>query len=260
MSSFVIHEKQGDVAVIRMNDEKTLNAASLAMADELLDAFGMAARESRAIVFTGKGRGFCSGSNLFGLDPQAPDYDAGAPLVSHFNPMMSMLRNLPIPLVTAVNGVAAGIGCALALAGDIILASDRAYFLQAFRRVALVPDGASAFLLTRAIGRVRAMEMMLMGERIPAAKALEWGLINRVVPHEGLEDAALVIASELAAGPVMALAMIRKMCWDSLEMGFEDQLAADREMQRVAGATADHREGFAAFIEKRSARFTGSPS
>src|SRR3984957_13967493 len=144
MSSFVIHDKQGDVAV-------------LAMADEWLDAFGMAARESRAIVFTGEGRGFCSGSNLFGLDPRAPDYDAGAPLVSHFNPLMSMLRNLPIPLVTAVNGVAAGIGCALALAGDMIVASERAYFLQAFRRVALVPDGASAFLLTRAIGRVRAM-------------------------------------------------------------------------------------------------------
>jgi 2-(1,2-epoxy-1,2-dihydrophenyl)acetyl-CoA isomerase len=260
MSSFVIHEKQGDVAVIRMKDEKTLNAASLAMAAELLDAFGRAARESRAIVFTGEGRGFCSGANLFGLDPQAPDYDAGAPLASHFNPMMRMLRNLPIPLVTAVNGVAAGIGCALALAGDMILASDRAYFLQAFRHVALVPDGASAFLLTRAIGRVRAMEMMLMGERIPAAKALEWGLINRVVPHEGLQDAALAVASELAAGPVMALAMIRKMCWDSLETGFEDQLAADREMQRVAGTTADHREGFAAFIEKRSARFTGRPS
>ena len=172
MTSLVIHEKQGDVAVIRINDVKTMNAASLAMADELLDAFGMAARESRAIVFTGEGRGFCSGSNLFGLDPQAPDYDAGAPLVSHFNPLMSMLRNLPIPLVTAVNGVAAGIGCALALAGDMILASERAYFLQAFRRVALVPDGASAFLLTRAIGRVRAMEMMLMGERIPACRGI----------------------------------------------------------------------------------------
>lgn len=257
MTSLVIHEKQGDVAIIRMNDVKTMNAASLAMADELLDAFGMAARESRAIVFTGEGRGFCSGPNLFGLDLQAPDYDAGAPLASHFNPMMRMLRNLPIPLVTAVNGVAAGIGCVLALAGDIILASEQAYFLQAFRRVALVPDGASAFLLTRAIGRVRAMEMMLLGEKIPAAKALDWGLINRVIKHEGLEDAALAVASELAAGPVMALGMIRKMCWDSLETGFEDQLAADREMQRVVGGTADHREGFAAFIEKRSARFTG---
>jgi 2-(1,2-epoxy-1,2-dihydrophenyl)acetyl-CoA isomerase len=257
MSSLVIHEKHGDVAVIRMNDEKLLNAASLAMADELLDAFGMAARQSRAIVFTGEGRGFCSGPNLSGLDPQAPDYDAGAPLVSHFNPMMRMLRNLPIPLVTAVNGVAAGIGCALALAGDIILASEKAYFLQAFRRVALVPDGASAFLLTRAVGRVRAMEMMLVGERIPAAKALDWGLINRVVLHEELQDAALAVASELAAGPAMALAMIRKMCWDSLETGFEGQLAADTQMQRVAGRTADHREGFAAFIDKRPARFTG---
>jgi 2-(1,2-epoxy-1,2-dihydrophenyl)acetyl-CoA isomerase len=250
-------ETRGDVAIIRLNDEKTLNAASPEMAGELRDALDMVGTSSRALILTGVGRGFCSGANLGGLDVSAPDYDAGAVLKTHYSPLMLQLRALPIPFVTAVNGAAAGLGCALALAGDLVIAAVSSYFLQAFRRIGLVPDGGSAFLLTRAAGRARAMEMMLLGDRISAAKALEWGLINRVVPSETLEDTALALADELAAGPAKALSAIRKMCWDALETGFGPQLDAERVLQRDAGRTADHREGVAAFLEKRPARFTG---
>jgi 2-(1,2-epoxy-1,2-dihydrophenyl)acetyl-CoA isomerase len=177
--------------------------------------------------------------------------------MTHFSPIMLAIKNLPVPIVTAVNGAAAGIGCAIALAGDMIVASDRAYFLQAFRRIALVPDGGSAFLLTRGAGRARTMEMMLMGEKLPAQKALEWGLVNRVVPHEELQSSALALAAELAAGPSSVLRMIRKMCWDSLDSSFDDQIAAERDLQRIAGRTADHREGITAFLEKRPAAFVG---
>jgi 2-(1,2-epoxy-1,2-dihydrophenyl)acetyl-CoA isomerase len=162
-----------------------------------------------------------------------------------------------VPLVTAVNGAAAGIGASVALAGDLVIASENAYFLQAFCNIGLIPDGASAFLLTRAAGRIRAMEMMLLGERVLAPTALEWGMINRVVAPEALEDAALDLAKRLAEGPTKVLAMIRKLCWDSLETGFEAQLASECDIQNSASRTDDHREGIAAFLQKRPAAFTG---
>jgi 2-(1,2-epoxy-1,2-dihydrophenyl)acetyl-CoA isomerase len=255
--SKIICETRGDVAIIRLNDEKTLNAASPEMAEELRDALDTVGTSSRALILTGAGRGFCSGANLGGLDISAPDYDAGAVLKTHYSPLMLQLRALPIPLITAVNGAAAGLGCALALAGDLVVAAESSYFLQAFRRVGLVPDGGSAFLLTRAAGRARAMEMMLLGEKIPATQALDWGLVNRVVSSKALEDTALSLADELAAGPTKALSAIRKMCWDALETGFGPQLDSERVLQRDAGRTADHREGVTAFLEKRPARFTG---
>jgi 2-(1,2-epoxy-1,2-dihydrophenyl)acetyl-CoA isomerase len=255
--SKIICETRGDVAIIRLNDEKTLNAVSAGMVAELRDALDQACAASRAIILTGTGRGFCSGANVGDLDIRDPDYDAGAVLATHSNPLMLQLKALPVPFITAVNGPAAGIGCALALAGDLVVAAEGSYFLQAFRRIGLVPDGGSAFLLTRAAGRVRAMEMMLLGEKIPAATALEWGLINRVVPAESLADTAFALAGELAAGPTQALAAIRKTCWEALESGFAGQLERERVLQRDAGRTADYREGVAAFLQKRPARFTG---
>jgi 2-(1,2-epoxy-1,2-dihydrophenyl)acetyl-CoA isomerase len=255
--SKIICETRGDVAIIRLDDERTLNAISPQMADELRDALVKVGTSSRAVIVTGTGRGFCSGANLGDIDPNAPEYDAGAVLDKHYNPLMLALRALPIPCVAAVNGAAAGLGCALALAADLVVAAENSYFLQAFRRVGLVPDGGSAFLLTRGAGRARAMEMMLLGERIAATKALEWGLINRVVPAKALDDTALALANELAAGPTKALSAIRKMCWDALETGFGAQLESERVLQRDAGRTADHREGVAAFLQKRPASFTG---
>jgi 2-(1,2-epoxy-1,2-dihydrophenyl)acetyl-CoA isomerase len=168
------------------------------------------------------------------------------------------MRELPIPFVTAVNGAAAGIGCSFALLGDMIIASQSAYFLQAFRRIGLVPDGGSTYLLARAVGRTRAMEMMLMGEKIPAAKALDWGLVNRVTPDADLMSSALSLAQDIASGPTRTLAMIRKAAWASLDSDWSSQLHTERVLQRDAGRSKDFQEGVAAFLQKRPAKFTGA--
>ena len=247
------------VLVIRLNDAKALNAISLEMVEELMQAFRLASRTKRAIMLTGCGRAFCSGINLrsmtFDFDG---DYDGGVALESHINPLMMLIRDLPIPFVTAVNGLAAGIGSTIALAGDFIVAAEHAYFLQAFRQVGIAPDGGTAYVLTKAIGRVRAMEMMLLGERISAAKALEWGLINRVTADDAVESVALDIARSLASGPTKALGEIRKSCWHALEASFAEKLTKEREVQRELGKTVDHREAVAAFMEKRPPIFSGS--
>ena len=254
----------GDVAVITLSDPGTMNAASLEMGGELNDALkavSLGDAPARAIVLTGEGRGFCSGANLqMGPGGGKMDGDgkpdAGGALEILYNPLVSTIRGLPIPLVTAVNGAAAGVGCSLAILGDIIVAAESAYFLQAFRRIGLVPDGGSSYLLPRHIGKARAMEMMLLGDRLPAAKALEWGLINRCVPDADLMTTALGIAHELAKGPA-ALGLIRKEVWASLDAGWAQQLDYERQTQRVAGKTEDFSEGVAAFLQKRPAAFKG---
>ncbi len=255
------YELIGATAVITMADPGTLNAISPAMTDELSAHFARAVSEARCIVLTGEGRGFSSGANLT-LGERAVDaegrIDAGDRLEKQYNGFVTMLRDLPIPLVTAVNGAAAGIGCSFALLGDIIVAAESAYFLQAFRRIGLVPDGSATYHLPRMIGRARAMEMMLLGEKLPAAKALEWGLINRCVPDADLMPTAMALANDLAAGPTKTLGMIRRLTWASLDAEWDDQLRAEREAQRAAGHTEDFIEGVKAFAQKRPASFKGA--
>ena len=194
------------VAILTLNDPATMNAAGLDMAQELTAALAKAVSEARAVVLTGEGKGFCSGANLsgggaLGRKPADGPPDAGAALESTYNPLVTAMRDLPIPLVTAVNGAAAGVGCSLALMGDLIVAGESAYFLQAFRRIGLVPDGGSTYLLPRMIGRARAMEMMLLGDKVPARTALEWGMVNRVVADGELLSTARTLARTLAEGP-----------------------------------------------------------
>jgi 2-(1,2-epoxy-1,2-dihydrophenyl)acetyl-CoA isomerase len=246
------------VLVIRLNDPKALNAISLEMVEQLMEAFRLASRTQRAVILTGNGRAFCSGINLRAMNFDFDEhYDGGMALESHINPLMMFIRDLPIPFVTAVNGLAVGIGSTIALAGDYIVAAEQAYFLQAFRQVGIAPDGGTAFMLTKAIGRVRAMEMMLLGEKISAAKALEWGLINRVTANHDVESVALDIARSLASGPTKALGAIRRSCWHALEASFTEKLTKEREVQCELGKTADHREAVAAFMEKRPPIFSG---
>jgi 2-(1,2-epoxy-1,2-dihydrophenyl)acetyl-CoA isomerase len=255
----------GDIAIITLSDPATMNAASVEMGGELADALKSAAlgeKAKRAVVITGEGRGFCSGANLqMGpgggkVDPDGKP-DAGAALETLYNPMVSTIRDLPIPVVTAVNGAAAGVGCSIALMGDLIVAAESAYFLQAFRRIGLVPDGGSTYLLPRMVGKARAMEMALLGEKIHSAQALEWGMVNRVVPDAELMTTALGLANQLASGP-MAMGLIRKAIWASLDSSWTEQLQHERAAQRIAGKTEDFREGVSAFLQKRPAAFKGA--
>ncbi len=258
--------KDDGLAIITLSDPSTLNAASIEMGQELHHALSSLSHPdsgARALILTGEGRGFCSGANLSagpGPGGGAVDADgrpdAGRSLEQFYNPLVTLMRDLPIPLVTAVNGAAAGVGCSFALLGDIIVAAESAYFLQAFRRIGLVPDGGSTYLLPRLVGKARAMEMALLGERISAAKALEWGLINRVAPDGELMSTAVGVAKELAKGP-MSLGLIRRAIWDSLDADWISQLHEERMAQRIAGKSADFAEGVKAFLEKRPAAFQG---
>ncbi|MCF8507604.1 MAG: enoyl-CoA hydratase/isomerase [Hyphomonadaceae bacterium] len=253
-------ERDGDVAIIRLNDPATLNAVTVTMIEEIDAALDEINGAARSMVLTGAGRAFCSGANLSaGMGDRKSDgpYDSGSVLESHINPLMLRLRDVPFPWVSAVKGSAAGVGCSFALAADVVVCGESAFFLQAFARIGLVPDGGSSWILANSIGRARAMEMMLLGERIPAAKALEWGMINRLVPDEQLMPAALDLAKALAAGPTQALGMIRRMAWSAANASFEDAMKTERNNQRLAGQTKDHREGVTAFLAKRPAQFTG---
>jgi 2-(1,2-epoxy-1,2-dihydrophenyl)acetyl-CoA isomerase len=253
----VKYELESGVAILRLNDPGTLNAFSEAMVDTLAAALAQAECEARAIVLTGEGRGFSSGVNLMtgSANKPATERDAGERLERQFNPLMIRLRDLTVPYITAVNGPAAGVGCSIGLAGDLVVAAESAYFLQAFSRIGLVPDGGSAYIVASSAGRVRAMEAMLLAERISARQALDWGLINRIVPDGREVAVAFDLAARLASGPTEALGLTRRLAWSALESCFEDQLALERQVQRRAGQSPDFDEGVAAFLGKRAPAF-----
>ena len=251
----------GPVAILRLDHQEVMNAVSMDMLGglaEALDAIEDQKSELRCVVLTGAGRAFCTGANLQGRNNQKPGKsNAGASLEIGFHPFLRRLRNLHCPLVTAVNGPAAGAGMSFALMGDMILCARSAYFLQAFRRIGLVPDCGSTWLLPRLIGKARSVELSLLGERLPAEKALEWGLVNRVYDDAVLMAESMKLAHQLANGPTVALSLIRQLYWESPENSFEDQLNLEFKSQRVAGAAEDFKEGVTAFLEKRPAKFKG---
>ena len=259
MTELVSYELKDNVAVICFNRPEVRNAFSTELATAFSEAIDRACTEASAIALFGNGQSFCAGADLKGnrLDDNGTKPDMGERLETVFNPLISKLRTLPIPLVIGVQGAAAGIGCSFALMGDIIVAGRSAYFLQAFCNIGLVPDGGSAFLLAKSVGRIKAMELMLLGERFPAEEAHQAGLITRVVDDEEINETAMTIAKKLASGPQKALALIRQSAWAALETNFEDQLNNERQFQREAGYTEDFREGVAAFREKRKPNFTG---
>ena len=251
----------GPVAILKLDHPEVMNAVSMVMLGglgEALDAIDDRRSEVRCLVITGAGRAFCAGANLQGRDNQKPGRsNAGATLEIGYHPFLRRLRNLHCPIVTSVNGAAAGAGMSFALMGDMILCARSSYFLQAFRRIGLVPDCGSTWLLPRRIGKARSVELSLMGERLPAEKALEWGLVNRVYDDAALMDETMKLARELANGPTIALSLIRKLYWDSPGNSFEDQLDLEQQLQRVAGSAEDFKEGVTAFLEKRPAKFKG---
>jgi 2-(1,2-epoxy-1,2-dihydrophenyl)acetyl-CoA isomerase len=232
------------------------------MADEIVAALDEAlAAGARAVLMTGAGRAFCSGADLAGGRDRSSGVGGGdgakASLDGHYNPMMKKFAELPVPLVTAVKGPAAGIGCSMALAGDFVLVGESGYFLQAFVNIGLVPDGGASWTLPRLIGKARAFEMMMLGEKIPAAKAAEWGMVYKTVSDDALLDEACALAAKLAKAPTLALGLMRRTAAENLDRDFGAALDAEANAQREAGNSQDAVIGAVAFLKKEKAVFTG---
>jgi 2-(1,2-epoxy-1,2-dihydrophenyl)acetyl-CoA isomerase len=244
------------VATITLARPERLNALSGQTVDELRDAVLETGRSpARCLLLTGEGRGFSSGADL-ASGGGLPD-DAGLALEKHFNPLVEALFALDIPVVAAVNGPAAGAGCSLALAADIVIAARSAYFLQAFVNLGLIPDAGATWLLPRLAGRARAMEMMLLGERIGAEQAQAWGMISRVVDDEALRSEAVLLATTLAQGPTIALGLVRQLARNAEQLSLTEALGAERVAQRTAGDTQDFKTAVMAFLQKRQPSFEG---
>jgi 2-(1,2-epoxy-1,2-dihydrophenyl)acetyl-CoA isomerase len=253
--------RRGHAARIELNRPEALNAWNKQFGVDLLDAVKRVWRDDdlRALLITGAGRGFSSGADLkAGFDPLPNGKpDVHTTLVERYHPIMTALREMPKPVVTAVHGPAVGIGCSLALVADLIVAGESAYFLLAFVNIGLVPDGGSSLFLPARIGFTRAIEMAMLGERVPAAKALEWGLVNQVHPDAELEQKANEIVDRLAAGPTGSYAGTKRQINRWVYSGMHDQLALEAQIQQEMAESEDFLEGVAAFIEKRQARFAG---
>ena len=244
------------VATLTLNRPDALNALNSQLRGELLAALKAAARDGaiRSVVITGAGRGFCAGADLRG---GSGERDFRAVLSAEYNPLIEAIRNLPKPVVAAVNGVAAGAGVSLAFAADVVVASKEARFVPAFGRIGLVPDSGLARVLVRGVGRHRAFEI-LMGERqLGADEAHALGLVAAVVPADRLADAARELAQRLADGPTVSIGLTKRLLNAAEDATLPDALQAEAALQDLAGRSEDHAEGVAAFGEKRDPRFTG---
>lgn len=257
--STILFDVADHVATLTLNRPDKLNAFTAEMHAELKDALArVAAPDSgvRALLITGAGRGFCAGQDLAQrAGPVAPDL--GDTIEKQFNPLIRALRGLELPVIGAVNGVAAGAGASLALACDITLAARSASFLQAFARIGLIPDSGSTFFLPRLVGEARARGLAMLAEKVSAEQAAGWGMIWKAVDDERLMPEATALARHLATQPTRGLALIKQALNRSSANDLDRQLDVERDLQRIAGKTEDYREGVTAFLEKRPARFKG---
>jgi 2-(1,2-epoxy-1,2-dihydrophenyl)acetyl-CoA isomerase len=251
-------------ATIELNRPQVLNAWNTQLGADLLAALRAAAEDDdvRAVLLTGAGRAFSSGADLkdvSGGDVTADGHaDVYKTLTERYHPIMRAIREIPKPVIAAVNGPAVGIGCSLALCSDLILAGESAYFLLAFVNIGLVPDGGSSLFLPTRVGMARATELSMLGERLGAARALEWGLINRVVPDEQLRAEAAELAGRLAAGPTRSYAGTKRQLNNWLYSRMDEQLELEARIQQEMAGSPDFIEGATAFVQKRPARFSGS--
>jgi 2-(1,2-epoxy-1,2-dihydrophenyl)acetyl-CoA isomerase len=251
-----LEQSPAQVATLTLNRPDSLNALNAALIEEARAALAsLPGSGARCLLLTGEGRAFSSGADLV-AGGGLPD-DVGGALESHLNPLIEDVFGLPMPVVAAVRGPCAGAGCSLALAADIVVASASAYFLQAFINIGLVPDAGATWLLPRLAGRARAMEMMMLGERVAAEQAADWGMISRMVEDEDLETEAIALATRLAQGPTAAYSLLRKLARDAEQAPLSDALAAERRAQTIAGRTEDFKAGVMAFIQKRQPTFDG---
>ena len=250
-------------ATIELNRPEVLNAWNTQFGLDLVAALRAVAEdeEVRAVVLTGAGRGFSSGADLRDLsgaesaEEERPD--VYTMLTERYHPIMEMIREMPKPVLACVNGPAVGIGCSLALCCDLIIAAESAYFLLAFVNIGLVPDGGSSLFVPTRVGMARASEMMMLGERLSAARALEWGLINRVVADERLGEETSALAAKLASGPTRSYAGAKRQLNNWLYSRMHEQLDLEARIQQEMAGSPDAIEGAMAFVEKRPPRFSG---
>ncbi len=256
----ILYESSDGVATITLNRPAKLNAFNDKMIGETTDAFKAAGRDEtvRCIILTGAGRGFSSGQDLGDFQGREESVSIGEHLRHGYHRLIRQMVSLEKPIVGAINGIAAGAGCGVALAADIRIASDSASFMLAFSRIGLIPDSGTNWFLPRIIGYARAFEMAVTADRVPADRALEWGLVNSVVPAEQLPEITAAWARRLADGPTLAYGLTKRAMNRGWGMSLDEALEYEAYLQEVAGRSQDNREGIAAFLEKREARFSGS--
>lgn len=252
-----------NVATVTLNRPDSLNSLNDRMTTELAEVFRQFQQDPavRCVVLTGAGRAFCSGQDLGDLKQKYADPSfiphLGDDLRRRYNPVVRALRNLEKPVIAAVNGVAAGAGLSVALACDLRVASEKASFIEVFVNVGLVPDSASTFFLPRLVGLGKAMELCFTGDRVSAADALAWGMVNKVLPPDDLLNETQELAARLAKLPTRAIGLMKRLLNQSFNADLDQQLDAEAVAQEAAALTADHREGLRAFFEKRPASFQG---
>ncbi|WP_371823013.1 2-(1,2-epoxy-1,2-dihydrophenyl)acetyl-CoA isomerase PaaG [Raoultella sp. HC6] len=261
MEAFILSTVEQGVMTITLNRPDRLNSFNDLMHQQLAECLTQAERDDsvRCLLITGAGRGFCAGQDLNdrNVDPSGPAPDLGLSVERFYNPLVRRLAALPKPVIAAVNGVAAGAGATLALGCDIVLAARSASFVMAFSRLGLVPDCGGSWFLPRVAGRARAMGLALLGEKLSAEQAAQWGMIWQLVEDAELADTSLQLARHLAAQPTFGLGLIKQALLAAETNGLDAQLDLERDYQRMAGRSADYREGVSAFLAKRPPQFSG---
>ena len=256
----ILFSVEHGIARLTLNRPDKLNSFNTAMHAEVREALGRVAAEGgRVLVLTGAGRGFCAGQDLGdrAVAPGGQGADLGDSIENYYKPLVLALRNLPLPVIAAVNGVAAGAGANIALACDLVVATRSANFIQSFSKLGLVPDSGGTWFLPRLLGNARALGLALLGEKLSAEQAAQWGLIWRCVDDAEFKAAVESLATQLAAAPTRGLARTKQAIYESWGRALESQLEQERDFQRELGRTPDYQEGVAAFAEKRTPKFTG---
>ncbi|GAM32367.1 putative enoyl-CoA hydratase II [Acinetobacter calcoaceticus] len=257
----IIAEEKNGVGYLTFNRPKALNSFNVDMHREVAEVLNLWSKnpDVRCVVISGEGRGFCAGQDLGDrvVDPNAEAPDLGYSIETYYNPLIKTIVNMPKPVICAVNGVAAGAGANIALACDLVIAAKSANFVQAFCRLGLVPDSAGTWFLPRAVGHARAMGLTLLGDKLPAETAKEWGMIWDVVEDAELKTKVTELAERLAKQPTFGLSLIKKAIHQSSNNTFDEQMLLERDLQRIAGRSEDYREGVQAFMNKREPNFKG---
>ncbi|WP_224991609.1 2-(1,2-epoxy-1,2-dihydrophenyl)acetyl-CoA isomerase PaaG [Acinetobacter pittii] len=257
----IIAEEKNGVGYLTFNRPKALNSFNVDMHREVAEVLNLWTKnpDVRCVVISGEGRGFCAGQDLGDrvVDPNAEAPDLGYSIETYYNPLIKTIVNMPKPVICAVNGVAAGAGANIALACDLVIAAKSANFVQAFCRLGLVPDSAGTWFLPRAVGHARAMGLTLLGDKLPAETAKEWGMIWDVVEDTELKTKVTELAERLAKQPTFGLSLIKKAIHQSSNNTFDEQVLLERDFQRIAGRSEDYREGVQAFMNKREPNFKG---